>query len=67
MTRLPKCDARFDLLHFEHMTAAAGQAEDELDEMLDPSALLLVLDALAKLTDGIAIDPQAGTVLDNDD
>ena len=37
--------------------------EDEPDEILDPSALLLVLEALARLTHGIAIDPQAGTVL----
>jgi hypothetical protein len=31
--------------------------------MLDPSALLLVLDALAELTGGIAVDPQTGTML----
>ena len=31
--------------------------------MLDPSALLVVLGALAKLTGGVAIDPQAGTFL----
>jgi hypothetical protein len=29
--------------------------------MLDPSALLVVLGALATLTKGVAIDPQAGT------
>jgi len=63
LNRLPKCDARFDLLHFEHMTAAAGQGEDDLDEMLDPSALLLVLDALVELTDGVGVDPQSGTLL----
>jgi hypothetical protein len=31
--------------------------------MLDPSALLVVLAALANLTRGVAIDPQAGTFL----
>ncbi len=63
LKRLPKCDARFDLLHFEHTTAAAGQGDDELDEMLDPSALLLVLDALVDLADGVGVDPQSGTLL----
>ena len=40
---------------------ADEDAEDE--EMLDPSTLLVVLGALAKLTGGVAIDPQAGTFL----
>ena len=31
--------------------------------MLDPSALLIVLETLAKLTGGVAVDPQSGTVL----
>jgi hypothetical protein len=61
LTRLPKCDARFDLLHFEEMIG--DEPEDELDEMLDPSALLIVLDALVELTDGVGVDPQSGTLL----
>jgi hypothetical protein len=65
LARLPKCDARFDLLHFEHMTASEAPAEtdDEFDEMLDPSALLIVLDALVELTGGVGVDPQSGTLL----
>jgi len=66
LNRLPKLDARFDLLHFEQVTngeAGVGGAEDELDEMLDPSALLIVLDALVELTKGVGVDPQSGTVL----
>jgi hypothetical protein len=35
--------------------------------MLDPSALLIVLGALAKLTSGVAVDPQAGTFLAEDE
>jgi hypothetical protein len=61
LARLPKCDARFDLLHFEQVTD--DQPEDELDEMLDPSALLIVLDALVELTGGVGVDPQSGTLL----
>jgi hypothetical protein len=62
LARLPKCDGRFDLLHFEHMTPAAAESDDE-DEMLDPSALLIVLDALVELVDGVGVDPASGTLL----
>jgi hypothetical protein len=61
LARLPKCDARFDLFHFEELTAT--MAGDEPDEMLDPSALLIVLEALARLTKGVGVDPQSGTLL----
>lgn len=53
-------DGRFDVLHFEHIEDAF---EEDEDEMLDPSALLIVLETLAKLTGGVAVDPQSGTVL----
>jgi hypothetical protein len=61
LARLPKCDARFDLLHFEQTSGSGG--EDEADEILDPSALLIVLDALVELVAGVGIDPQSGTLL----
>ncbi len=64
--RIPQCDARFDVLHFEQVFDRPGLEDDEPDEVLDPSALLLVLDALATLTDGITVDPQTGTVLTDD-
>jgi hypothetical protein len=53
---------RFDVLHFERI---GETAEEEEDEMLDPSALLIVLETLAKITGGVAVDPQSGTILDN--
>ncbi len=55
-------DGRFDVLHFEQV-AEEGDEQFEDDAMLDPSALLLVLNTLAKLTDGVAVDPQAGVIL----
>lgn len=61
LKHLRHTDGRFDVLHFEQL-AEAGDDGDE-DEMLDPSAVLLVLDALARLTDGVAVDPQSGTLL----
>jgi hypothetical protein len=54
-------DGRFDVLHFERIGDEFG--EEEEDEMLDPSAVLVVLETLAKLTGGVAVDPQSGTVL----
>lgn len=59
--RVRNCDARFDLLHFEQVTD--DQPVDELDEMLDPGALLIVLDALVELTDGVGVDPASGTLV----
>ncbi len=61
LARLKSFDAKLDLLHFEQK--ADDDTEDELDEMLDPSALLIVLDALVELTGGVGVDPQSGTLL----
>jgi hypothetical protein len=55
---LPRCTARFDVYHFEHVVGM-----EEEDEMLDPGSLLLVLERLAALCRGVAFDPQAGTVI----
>lgn len=60
LDKLGHFDGRFDVLHFEQITDF--DIDDGLDEVLDPSALLLVLEALAKLTDGLALDPQSGTI-----
>ena len=62
--QIKQCDARFDVLHFEHVSDFPEE-EDDADEIIDPAALILVLSALAKITGGIAIDPQAGSILEN--
>jgi hypothetical protein len=61
LKKLGKYDGRFDVLHFEQVAETAE--DEEQDELLDPSAVLIVLDALAKLTEGIAIDPQSGILM----
>ena len=61
LARLPKCNARLDILHFEQLVGA--ESDDEGDEMLDPSALLIILDTLVEMTAGIGVNPQSGTVL----
>lgn len=61
LDRLKKCDARFEVMHFEEMSD--GYDREEADEAFDPSALLVVLDALVDLTGGVGVDPQSGTLL----
>ena len=71
-----KADARLDVAHFERMPAGSGEAPDESSdfddefgaeeenfEMLDPTCLLTVVDALSQLTDGLTFDPASGEIL----
>jgi hypothetical protein len=63
-----KADARLDIMLFERVrdddidTAEEGEEEWE-GGSLDPSSLLNVVGALAKLTGGLPIDPASGAVL----
>ncbi len=59
LAKIAKCNARFDIYHFEQV---ASEEADE-DEMLDPGALLIVLERLTKLCDGVGFDPQTGTLM----
>ena len=59
--RILQSTGRFDVLHFEQIVASNDN--DDPDEMLDPSALLVLLEALEKLVGGLAIDPQGGTMV----
>jgi hypothetical protein len=61
-SEVKKFDGRFDVLHFEQVPEDVEEDVEDMG-MLDPSALLVVLGALAKLTAGISVDPQAGTFL----
>ncbi|MBX9787709.1 MAG: hypothetical protein K2Y37_02240 [Pirellulales bacterium] len=56
--RIARSTARFDIMHFEQVIDG-----DEGDEMFDPSALLLVIEALSELTGGVGVDPQSGTLV----
>ena len=63
--RLLKLDARFDVMHFEQVVKGVPTSDEmgEMGDMLDPSALLIVLEALEQLTGGIAVDPQSGAFM----
>ena len=64
-SRIKQCDARFNVLHFERVPEFSE--DDDADETLDPSALMLVLGTLAKVTGGLAVDPQGGAILSSDE
>jgi len=57
LSLLSKCDARFDIFHFEQID---GQTDDAY---LDPGGLLLVMQKLSELSGGVALDPQSHSLL----
>ena len=65
LAKMLKADARLDVMLFERVQSD-GLGDDEEDweiGSLDPASLLNVVDALARLTGGLPIDPASGAVL----
>ena len=54
-----------DLLGSEELedNPESDDEQNKQEEQMDPNALILVLELLCRLTDGIAIDPASGTLL----
>ncbi len=66
LKKLLRADARLDVMHFERVSAEDAFDDDDQDfggEAVDPSSLLNVVAALAKLTKGLPIDPASGAIL----
>jgi hypothetical protein len=65
LQQILKADARLDIMLFERVRDGDSEDDDEEWEggSLDPSSLLNVVGALAKLTGGLPIDPASGAVL----
>jgi hypothetical protein len=66
LKKLLRADARLDVMHFERVSAVDSFDEDDEEyggEAVDPSSLLDVVEALAKLTKGLPIDPASGAIL----
>ena len=67
LAQMLRADARFDIMLFERMRDDEPGGGDEEEDWeagaLDPASLLSVVDALAKLTGGLPIDPASGAVL----
>lgn len=56
---LDQYNARFDVFHFEQLV----DFSEEEDEFMDPGTVLLVLEKLAALCQGVAIDPQSSSIM----
>ncbi|MEX0610656.1 MAG: hypothetical protein WD738_01895 [Pirellulales bacterium] len=65
LKQMLKADARLDVMLFERVSHNGSDGDDDDWESggLDPSSLLNVVDALAKLTGGLPIDPASGAIL----
>jgi hypothetical protein len=65
LKQMLKADARLDVMLFERVSGETDFGEDDDWETgsLDPSSLLNVVEALAKLTGGLPIDPASGAIL----
>jgi hypothetical protein len=65
LKQLSQYDARLDIYHFEQLVyvGSSGEDDDEMDEFMDPGALLAVLKALAKITGGVGVDQESGTLI----
>jgi hypothetical protein len=61
LSRALHADARFEVYHFEEVS---DFPDEEDDGPLDPGTLLLVLNKLARLCHGEALDPQTGELLE---
>ena len=57
LQKLADCDARFDIYHFEQNEGG------EEGDMLDPGGLLIVLETIARLCDGVGLDPQSQALM----
>lgn len=66
LKQLLRADARLDVMHFERVNADESFGEDDEEfggDAVDPASLLSVVEALAKLTKGLPIDPASGAIL----
>ena len=59
LMRFKTCNARFDLFHFEKQV----KGNEDPDAFIDPGGLLIVLENLRALCDGVGLDPQSQMLL----
>jgi hypothetical protein len=72
LAQLLRSDAWLEVMHFQRVTPADESGDEWAEEPeedfmgsggLDPATLITVVEALANLTGGLPIDPEAGEVL----
>ncbi len=59
--QLTECTARLDVYHFQHQSSDAG--EEFSEEFMDPGGLLVVLERLGEICNGVVVDPQSGGLM----
>jgi hypothetical protein len=59
--RIGSSTARFDVFHFEQQVADPGDSEEP--DFMDPGGVLVVLERLAEICDGVVVDPQSASLL----
>ncbi|MCA9267310.1 MAG: hypothetical protein KDA41_02515 [Planctomycetales bacterium] len=60
---LPEYSARLDVYHFEQLVFEGPADDDDMDDFMDPGSLLIVLETLARLTKGVGVDQESGTLI----
>ena len=66
LTTLIQADARLDIMHFERVSNdpfSSNEDEDFANDLLDPTSLLVIIEALVNLTGGVPIDPGSGVIM----
>jgi len=58
IAKLENADARFEIYHFEQVDVAS-----ETDEFIDPGGLLIVIDRIAELCNGVGVDPSSNSLM----
>lgn len=54
---------RIEVYHFEQLVFVGSSSGDDPDDFMDPGSLLVVLNQLADLCDGVVVDPQSNSFL----
>ena len=62
--QLANSSARMDIYHFEQKDVGGIPAEpSEEMEFMDPGGVLMVLELIAQLCEGVVVDPQTSTIM----
>jgi hypothetical protein len=62
--QLDQYRCRYDVYHFEQLVFVGREPDDdEGDDFMDPGAVLIVMQKVAELCQGVVVDPQANSVI----
>lgn len=64
VAKVRDANCRLEVYHFEQLVfVGASGSDDEPDDFMDPGSLLVVLNQIAEMCDGIVVDPQSNSFL----